>query len=119
MTISYQFVDVDADGASEIHAQAMALVALHQAIVLDVLAAGGFWGGPGVEGGSPPWRTPTARPDPAGPDRTDHHPNAERGCSAPTASVGHCPHHHPWVITRTKTQRRKPKRRKPNSEESQ
>jgi uncharacterized protein YukE len=46
MTISYQFGDVDAHGAT-IRAQAMTLAAEHQAIVRDVLAAGDFWGGGG------------------------------------------------------------------------
>ncbi len=46
MTISYQFPDVDAHGAT-IRAQAASLEAEHQAIVRDVLAAGDFWGGAG------------------------------------------------------------------------
>jgi hypothetical protein len=46
MTISYQFGDVDAHGAT-IRAQAMALEAERQSIVRDVLAAGDFWGGAG------------------------------------------------------------------------
>jgi len=46
MTISYQFGDVDAHGAT-IRAQAASLKAEHQAIVRDVLAAGDYWGGAG------------------------------------------------------------------------
>ncbi len=46
MSISYQFGDVDAHGAT-IRAQAASLEAEHQAIVRDVLAAGDFWGGSG------------------------------------------------------------------------
>ena len=49
MSISYQFGDVDAHGAT-IRAQAAALEAEHQAIVRDVLAAGDFWGGAGSVG---------------------------------------------------------------------
>jgi hypothetical protein len=44
MTINHQFGEVDAHGAT-IRAQAMASEAEHQAIVRDVLAAEGFWGG--------------------------------------------------------------------------
>ena len=46
MSISYQFGDVDAHGAT-IRAQAASLEAEHQSIVRDVLAAGDFWGGSG------------------------------------------------------------------------
>ncbi|MGO9033112.1 WXG100 family type VII secretion target [Mycobacterium sp.] len=46
MSISYQFGDVDAHGAT-IRAQAAALEQEHQSIVRDVLAAGDFWGGSG------------------------------------------------------------------------
>ncbi|KLO25673.1 WXG100 family type VII secretion target [Mycobacterium haemophilum] len=46
MSISYQFGDVAAHGAT-IRAQAAALEAAHQAIVADVVAAGDFWGGAG------------------------------------------------------------------------
>ena len=46
MTINYQFVDVDAHGAT-IRAQAAALEAEHQSIIRDVLAAGDFWCGAG------------------------------------------------------------------------
>jgi len=40
------FGDVDADGAPA-RLQPMALQAEHEAILRDVLAAGGFWGGAG------------------------------------------------------------------------
>jgi hypothetical protein len=43
MTINYQFGDVDAHGATT-RAQAASLERGHQAIVRDVLAAGGSWG---------------------------------------------------------------------------
>ncbi len=46
MTINYQFGDVDAHSAT-IRVQTMALVAEHQAILRDVLAAADFWGGAG------------------------------------------------------------------------
>jgi uncharacterized protein YukE len=46
MSISYEFGDVDAHGAT-IRAQAAALEAEHQSIIRDVLAAGDFWGGAG------------------------------------------------------------------------
>jgi hypothetical protein len=46
MTINYQSGDVDAHGAT-IRAEAAYLEAEHQAVVRDVLAAGGFWGGAG------------------------------------------------------------------------
>jgi hypothetical protein len=49
MTITYQFGDVDAHGAT-IRAQAASLEAEHQAIVRDVLAAGDFWGGTRLRG---------------------------------------------------------------------
>jgi uncharacterized protein YukE len=46
VTISYQFGDVDAHGAT-VRSQAVAPEAEHQAIVRDVPAAGDFWGGAG------------------------------------------------------------------------
>jgi ESAT-6 family protein len=46
MTINYQFGDVDARGAT-IRAQAASLEAEHPAVVRDVPAAGGLWGGAG------------------------------------------------------------------------
>ncbi|ORJ58867.1 WXG100 family type VII secretion target [Mycobacterium simiae] len=46
MSISYQFGDVDAHGAT-IRTQALALEAEHQAIMRDVFAAEDFWGGAG------------------------------------------------------------------------
>jgi hypothetical protein len=46
MTINHQFGDGDAHGAT-IRALAAALEDEHQAILRDVLAAGGFWGGAG------------------------------------------------------------------------
>ena len=46
MTIDYQFSDIDIPDAT-IWARAASLRAVHQEIVRDVLAAGGFWGGAG------------------------------------------------------------------------
>jgi hypothetical protein len=68
-----------------------------------VRADGGFWGGAGAAPWAPRWPTPAARPDSAGLERTDHHRNGDRGCSAPTVAVCHRPHQNPWVITRTTT----------------
>jgi hypothetical protein len=46
MTMSYQFGDVDAHGAT-IRGPAASLEAEYQAIVRDALAAGEYWGGAG------------------------------------------------------------------------
>jgi hypothetical protein len=104
MTISYQFGDVDAHGAT-IRTQAMTVPAKHRAIIGEVLGTGNLWGG--ICWGS-------CRQFTADPGRNvwviyqQANATAKRGPSTTTAPVGQRPHHKPWVTTHTTTQRKKP-----------